>query len=169
MKKIIPLSLVMLLVFSLARAQAPETDTAAQAEITRLGFITGKWQGKGWMIGQDRVKREFDQTEDIRFKLDSTAILIEGKGVADGKVIHNAMAVVTYNKTDNNYSFYSYLANGRKGEYKGELINGAFFWYPADNIRYIISISDKGQWYETGEINMGTSWFQFFEMTLNKQ
>ncbi|MEQ8532897.1 MAG: hypothetical protein RIB86_13680, partial [Imperialibacter sp.] len=92
----------------------------------------------------------------------------EGKGTAEGKVIHNAMAIISWNKTDNNYSFYSYLSTGRKSEFKGELIEEAFYWYPADNMRYIISINDKGQWYEKGEINMGTSWFQFFEMTLDK-
>ncbi|MEQ9097697.1 MAG: hypothetical protein RIF36_22660 [Imperialibacter sp.] len=168
MKTIIHLILVILLVPFIGWAQAPETDVIAKTEVTRLGFITGQWGGKGWMYGQDRVRREFDQVEDIRFKLDSTAILIEGKGFSGSKAIHNALAIVTFNKSENNYSFYSYLSTGRKGEFKGELIGEEFYWYPAENMRYIISINDKGQWYEKGEINMGTSWFQFFEMTLDK-
>ncbi|WP_339814094.1 hypothetical protein [uncultured Imperialibacter sp.] len=168
MQTITHLILVILLVPVIGWAQAPETDALAKAEVTKLGFITGRWEGKGWMYGQDRVRREFDQVEDIKFKLDSTAILIEGKGSSGGKNVHNAMAIITFNKSDNNYSFYSYLSTGQKGEFKGELIGEEFYWYPAENMRYIISINGKGQWYEKGEINMGTSWFQFFEMTLDK-
>jgi hypothetical protein len=168
MKTITHLILVTLLIPSMGWAQAPETNALSKAEVTRLGFITGRWEGKGWMFGQDRVKREFDQVEDIKFKLDSTAILIEGKGSSEGTVIHNAMAIVTFNKSENYYSFYSYLSTGQKGEFKGELIGEEFYWYPAENVRYIISINEKGLWYEKGEINMGSSWFQFFEMTLDK-
>ncbi len=121
------------------------------------------------MMGQDRAKHEFSQTENVQFKLDSTAILIEGKGMSQGKVIHNALAVVRFDKTNNQYSFQSFLQNGREGNCKAELIDGKMCWYPSDNMRYIISINENGQWFEIGEINMQNNWYQFFEMTLNKE
>lgn len=159
----------MVLFTSISYAQDTETNQISKKEVSKLAFIAGEWKGKGWMMGQDRQKHPFDQTESIRYKLDSTAILIEGLGMDNGKVIHNAMAIVTYNKTDNNYTFHSYLANGREGKYKAELIGDKLYWYPMDNMRYIISINNKGQWYETGEMKRGEQWFQFFEMALDKK
>jgi len=159
--------LTSILITNYSIGQSFETDSISQSEVSKLQFIIGKWEGKGWMMGPNG-KSEFDQTENIQFKLDSTAILIEGLGKTNGMVIHNAMAVVTFNKTDGDYTFQSYLQNGRKGEFKAELIDEKFYWYPNDNIRYIISLNDKDQWFEIGEMKRGESWFQFFEMTLDR-
>ena len=83
-------------------------------------------------------------------------------------IIHNAMAIVSYNKKGANYTFQSYLQNGRKGEFKGELLDGKFYWYPSVNMRYIIELNEKDQWYEIGEIKRDEIWYQFFEMTLDR-
>ncbi len=150
-------------------AQNFETDHESQTEILKLGFLTGSWEGKGWMMGSDGQKHHFDQTEAVSFKLDSTAILIEGNGEADGRSIHNALAVVSFNKESKDYKFTSWLSSGRGGQFKGSLIGDKFYWYPNENMRYVISINDKGQWYETGEMKQDDKWFQFFEMTLDKK
>jgi len=55
--------------------------------------------------------------------MDGTAILIEGIGTANGAIIHNAMAIITYNKADDNYTFKSYLSSGLGGSFKAELID----------------------------------------------
>ena len=79
------------------------------------------------MIGQDRQRHEFEQTEDIQFKLDGTILLIEGKGTSNGTIIHDALAIVSWDKENDKYNFRSYLVNGRKGEYKAELIDEKFY------------------------------------------
>lgn len=160
---------LMLLLTTTIFAQDIGTDQINKEVVSKLAFIVGDWKGEGWMMGQDGQKHAFVQTETIRFKIDSTAILIEGFGTNNGKAIHNALAILTYNKTDKNYTFHSYLANGREGKFKAELIDNKLYWYPMDTMRYIIFINEKGQWYETGEMNRGEQWFQFFEMTLNEQ
>ncbi|MHA6281169.1 hypothetical protein ACXYMT_13390 [Salinimicrobium sp. CAU 1759] len=154
---------------SIANAQDSETDIEAQKAISQLEFIVGDWKGTGWMMGRDGQKHPFNQTENIKFKLDSTAILIEGLGKSNEIITHNAMAIVTYDKSEKNYNFRSYLSTGRGGDFKAELIDGKFYWYPNENMRYIISLNNKGQWYETGEIKRDNEWVQFFEMTLDKQ
>jgi len=164
------ITLLFLLVgFGVSTAQSFKTDSIAKREVLKLSFIVGQWQGSGWTYSQDRSRHTFDQSESISFKLDSTAILIEGVGTNTGKVIHNALAVITWNSEQNNYSFNSYMASGRKGQFRGELVGNQFHWYINDNLRYIIFINDKGQWYEKGEMNQGGNWFQFFEMTLDKK
>lgn len=164
------LLLIYLLVFSPSLfSQDIETDQESKSEIKKLAFIVGNWKGTGWMMGRDGQKHNFIQTEKISFKLDSTAILIEGLGLDNGKVIHNAMAIINFKKDSKSYNFRSYLANGRNGDFKAELIDGVLYWYPNDNIRYIISLSASGQWVEVGEMKRGSEWFKFFEMTLEKQ
>jgi hypothetical protein len=160
--------LLIIICSNISLAQSVEPDSLSRAKISELAFLSGNWRGSGWMYGQDRQRYEFEQTEDIKFKLDSTILLIEGLGTSKGTTIHNALAVVSFNNESDNYSFNSYLANGRKGEFKAEIIDGKFYWYPMENMRYIIEIDDAGRWYEKGEYNNQGSWFQFFEMTLEK-
>jgi hypothetical protein len=169
MKTKILLLAITLFLTEYAFAQSFATDTLAQTEIAKLGFLTGKWQGNGWMMRPDGQKADFDQTEHVQFKLDSTVLLIEGVGQHEGRIVHNAMAIVSYNQEATNYTFQSYLQNGRKGEFTGELLDGKFHWYPNENMRYIIEVNENDQWYETGEIKQGDNWYQFFEMTLDRK
>lgn len=152
-----------------AFGQNVETDPKSKSAIKELGFMVGNWEGKGWMIGADRNRHEFNQTEQIQFKIDSTALLIEGQGIANNIVVHNALAIVTFAGEENHYDFNSFLQNGRKGAFKAEIKDQVFYWYPSESMRYIIQINEAGQWYEIGEINTGDSWFKFFEMTLDKK
>jgi hypothetical protein len=168
MKKQQALAMIFSIFYCLTFAQESETDLQSQQEIVKLNFIVGNWQGSGWMMGRDGQRHNFSQTESIQLKLDSTAILIEGKGMAEGKSIHNAMAIISYNKTDSAYSFHSYLSSGRSGSYNAELKDHKLYWYPGENIRYVIEVNARGQWFEVGEINRGGEWTQFFEMTLDK-
>ena len=56
--------------------QSSETDSLSKSKISELKFMVGNWKGSGWMMGKEG-KSNFEQTEKIHFKLDSTAILIE--------------------------------------------------------------------------------------------
>ena len=167
MKTILTIVLTTFLV-SQSFSQSYETDSISKSKITELGFIVGNWKGKGWMVGQGG-KSEFEQTEKIQFKLDSTAILIEGIGKTNGKIVHNALAILTYNKKDQNYSFISYLQNGQNAVFKAEFIDNKLYWYPSENVRYIIWLNENGQWYEKGEFKREENWNQFFETTLDRE
>lgn len=161
---------IICLVFTLgSHGQSLSTDSISQKEVGKLAFIVGEWEGEGWKMERDGKKHTFTQSENIQFKLDGTALLIEGLGKDKGQIIHNALAIITYNKAENNYSFNSFLSSGLGGSFKAELLDGKLYWYPNEYVRYIISLNDKGQWYETGEMNRQDNWFQFFEMTLNKK
>lgn len=151
-----------------AGQQSFEVNEVAKAEVSRLSFMEGKWKGSGWMIAQDQKRYTFEQEENIQIKLGGTALLIEGRGTSEGNVIHNALAIITDSEGDGKYDFTSFLQNGRKGTFKAELIDEKLFWYPTEQVRYIIEINENGQWFETGEYNAGGTWVKFFEMTLSK-
>jgi hypothetical protein len=59
----------------------------------------------------------------VVFKLDSTAILVEGLGEGQGTVIHDALAIITYDSGNQKYNFRSYLSSGRQGAYPAEIID----------------------------------------------
>jgi hypothetical protein len=149
-------------------AQVNQTDKASQKAIRQLEFMAGDWKGNGWIMGRDGNRHNFEQTEKVQFKLDSTVMLVEGLGKTNGVVTHNALAIISFNKADENFSFRSYLSTGLGGTFTGEVKEDAFFWYPNEQMRYIIRINEDGQWYEKGEMNRGGDWFQFMEMTLDR-
>lgn len=168
MKNKIILILIFMHFHIISWGQEYQTDSVAQAEITRLQFMLGRWEGTGWMMGMDGERHLFDQTEYIQFKVDSTLLLIEGRGRSQGKTIHHALAVVSYDKQARNYIFQSYLSDGRNGSFEAELIGDKFYWYPNEMIRYVIGLNDQGKWNEVGQMKRNDTWFQFFEMTLDK-
>ena len=155
-------------------AQSPPQLTDAHREaMAKLDFLAGQWSGSGWMMQQGGVKHNFEQTENIRWKLDNTVLMIEGQGKSEGRIIHDALALISYNPHEEIYRFQSHLATGMSGDYTAELLDDQTFrWLlemPGRTIRYTITINEKGQWFETGEFKMGDNWMQFFEMTLEKQ
>lgn len=62
-----------LLISTMGFSQTSETDSISKAKIKKLDFMVGNWKGTGWMMGRNG-KSEFEQTERIEFKLDSTAV-----------------------------------------------------------------------------------------------
>ncbi|MCE7055045.1 hypothetical protein LZF95_10200 [Algoriphagus sp. AGSA1] len=151
-----------------ASSQNFELNKEAKQELKKLEFLIGEWKGKGWMMNQSREKMSFDQTEKVTLKLGGTALLIEGQGEANGQNVHNALAIVKMGKENGKYDFHSYLQSNQHGTYESELVGEVFYWYPTNNVRYVIKINEKGQWYEIGEANAGGTWYQFMEMTLDK-
>ena len=150
-------------------SQEIKTNIVVKKEVSKLAFLVGQWNGTGWMMNQDQQKHNFTQTENIQFKLDSTAILVEGEGKSNNVIIHNAMAIISFNVDSNNYSFHSYLQNRKGGQFKGELVGKKFIWFPSSDSRFVIEINKKGQWVEVGEFKQNGEWQKFFEMTLDKQ
>jgi hypothetical protein len=168
MKTFTTIILMCCITAGMARTQLYSVDETSKAEISKLEFMCGNWEGSGWMMGRDGQRHEFRQTEDLRFKLEGTALLIEGHGESNGETVHKALAIVRWNKEKEEYTFSSFLPDGRGGDFRAELKDGKFYWYPNEFITYIISLNEKGQWYETGEMKRGEQSYQFFEMTLDR-
>lgn len=157
---------------------AQEGQMNSKVAMEKLAFLEGQWSGTGWQIGQDRQKHTFSQTEDISFQANGEVLLIKGLGKTadeegEEKIIHNAIAMVSYNPVEKHYDFRSYVAGRGSGNFSGKVIKENHFeWYletPQSKIKYTITLNDQGQWHEKGEMAMGDNWFQFFEMTLDKK
>jgi len=165
---------------------------ADPAPMRRVDFLEGRWQGEGWIdLGPGRRER-FAQTEVVESRLGGAALLIEGQGVqprppgsgaagagdeeaGEPVVIHQALAVLTYDAAGQRYAVRAYLSDGRAVDAEAQVVDGALVWGfrpdpsgPA-RVRYTIRLSDAGEWAETGDVSLdGQTWRPFFEMTLRR-
>lgn len=171
MQKLLLLTVWSLLLSTTLMAQEKISPEKLEA-MKQLEFMVGQWSGTGWRMDHQGQKQTFNQTENIQWKLDRAIMMIEGQGKKDDTVVHDALAIVSYNETEANYNFRSYLATGREGSYTATLEdNQTFIWTidaPGVTIRYTIQIKDD-HWHEIGEMKRGEQWFLFFEMDLKRK
>lgn len=165
------ISIIMGVSFAFGQADKGSID-AQRAEMKKLDAMIGQWKGSGWNQ-QGKEKETFTGTETIQRKIDGLALLVEGKFVnKENVVIHETLAVFSYNSTSKDYDFNTFLSNGRKGQYTLKAEGDGWQWglsFPGVMIRYHIKLT-ADTWHETGEISMdeGKTWRQIFEMTLKK-
>jgi hypothetical protein len=156
--------------FSISAQNEPSTELL-RAEMSKLDKMVGQWKGSGWI--QQGAKREtFSGTETVQRKIDGLALLVEGKfSNPEGKVIHETLAVLSFDPKAKSYDFRTYLANGMSGNHNFKLLADGYEWgfqFPAGNIRYIIK-TNNDVWFETGEFSKdGKTWMKIFEMKLDK-
>jgi hypothetical protein len=142
-----------------------------RGEVKKLESLVGQWKGSGWI--QQGAKREnFTGTETVQRKIDGLALLVEGKfSNAEGKIIHETLAVLSFKPDAKKYEFRTYLANGMSGSHDFKLLADGYEWgfqFPNGNIRYVIK-TNNDVWFETGEFSKdGKTWMKIFEMKLEK-
>lgn len=165
------ISIVLGVSIAFGQADKPSVD-ALRGEMKKLDAMVGNWKGAGW-IQQGKEKENFTGSETVQRKIDGLALLVEGKFTnPEGKVIHETLAVLSYNPTSKDYDFNTFLFNGRKGQYTLKAAGQDWQWgfsFSSGTVRYTIKLT-ADTWHEIGEISMdeGKTWRQFFEMTLKK-
>jgi hypothetical protein len=166
-------TLLLLLAFALpVWAQTSPSVSTKINEMKKLDYMIGEWKGTGWME-RPGMRETFAGTEIIQSKVGGLALLVEGKFKdKDGKVVHETLAVISYNEKTKSYNFRTYLATGTEGEHELKLLEGGWQWgfqFPQGNVRFTFKLSDKGEWREIGEFSAdGKTWRQFLELNLQK-
>jgi hypothetical protein len=62
-------------------------DSLSKSEMAKLGFITGEWDGSGWMMTPSGEKIQLDYHVKIKYKLDSVVMLLEGMEISREQII----------------------------------------------------------------------------------
>jgi hypothetical protein len=152
----------------------------ALREMEKLRFLTGRWEGTGWVEHAPGQRQNIRSGEEVQFKLDGVVLLIEGihhmrvPGQSSDMKIHHALATVTYDESAKDYRFRALKSDNQSVDARGQLARGAFVWGFTDprmgQLRFTIRLTRDGRWEEIGERSAdGKTWVQFFEMTLAKR
>jgi hypothetical protein len=156
------------------------TLASANDEMRKLDFLAGEWKGEAWIQMGPGKPSYIVQTERVQSKLGGQVLLVEGLGrnrLADGaagEIVHDALAVISWNAEKKTYRFATWVAG--KGELETTLdltSPTTAVWamdVPKGRMRYTIRLTEKGEWNEIGEFTRdgGATWSKFFDMTLTK-
>lgn len=156
------------------------TTVFASDEMKKVDFLVGDWEGEATVqMGPGKPQR-IRQTETVRSKLGGKVLLIEGLGKrlnedgTLGEVVHDALAVVSWEDAKKAHRFSGYTAQYGSMETTLDVREGPVaVWMmdvPSGKTRYTITLTEKGEWHEVGEFSRdGSKWMKFFEMTLTKK
>ena len=176
--------LVMVLVAFPMAALAQEPEKAAKPpyqEMRKLDFLVGEWSGEAWIqMGPEGKRETVIQTEKVQPRLGGKLLLIEGlgrerlEGGVAGKVVHDALAIVSWDPEKDHYRFIGYVADRPGVDTILEVGDNTAVWGlttpQGGRVRYTIRLTEKGEWNEIGEFSRdGQAWKKFFEMTLRKK
>jgi hypothetical protein len=155
------------------------THVFAADEMRKLDFLVGDWKGEATVQMGPGKTEHVVQTESVKSKLGGKVLLIEGLGKrknADGslgEVVHDALAVISWDEAKKTYRFSGYTA--QYGAMETTLDEGKYntwIWgsdVPGGRMRYTIRLTKDWEWNEVGEFSAdGAHWMKFFEMTLKK-
>jgi hypothetical protein len=178
MKKVAPICLLLAALIS-NKIIAQPSEAVAKEKMKPFTHWAGHWQGESAIQMGPGAQKKSNVDEHLEFKLDGVIMLIEGIGKStegsENKIVHHAMAILSFDQTTNQYKFNSYLKDGRSTQAWLNIVEeGKYQWgfdTPNGKIKYSITLdSSKKSWNEIGEISNdnGATWVKFFEMNLKK-
>jgi hypothetical protein len=163
-----------------SQVSAQPSEAVAKEKMKPFAHWAGHWTGEGSMQMGPGEPSKSTVDEYLEFKLDGAVLQIEGIGKApdaekESKIVHNALAILYYDQSTNQYKFNTFLKDGRNAmAWFNILGEGKYQWgfdVPSGKIRYSITIDPvANKWNEVGEFSNdnGTTWMKFFEMNLKK-
>ncbi|MGE0132998.1 MAG: hypothetical protein AB7U82_33395 [Blastocatellales bacterium] len=169
---------VLILVVAPALASAQTHVSSNSAEMRKLDFLLGAWEGEGWMDFGPGQRRASKVKESVQAKAGGSVLMIEGLGKAKmpGKdeeaVVHNAFATVWYDGREKRFRMMAWRA-GESVDADITIGDKNLVWGFRDSragqIRFTIKLDEAGRWFEIGEMSRdGSNWNKFFEMTLKR-
>jgi hypothetical protein len=171
-----------LLLATLPAAASAQQQPASAAPAPSTGermapfdWLLGEWRGSGWTTLPDGSRHRFESHELVSTKLSGNALLIEGRHHEPGRpdrLVHDALALITWDNRASGYRFRSALANGMGGDFPVEPTPDGFTWRidtPGGAVVYTVTHAN-GVWTERGRrTGSDGRTVDFFEMTLRRQ
>jgi hypothetical protein len=178
--RIVVAFLISFISLGLAQTRSAQTPASTQLEeMKKLSFLVGEWKGEGWVEFIPGQRRTSPISETIQSKLGGLVLLLEGLGKTkvpgreEEVVVHNALAVLWYDEKAKLYRMRSFLADGHSVDAEARFTEEGFRWGfqapQGSSIRYTLKLTEKGEWFEIGELSPdGKTWRKFHEMTLQR-
>jgi len=177
MKRIFALFAALAALSTLCFGQAPDFGGKEQAEKMKgLSFLVGEWEGTAkFYRGEQAI--DVKSSEKVEVKAGGTALFVTGvhwiERGANKVVVHDAAAILVYDKAKDVFKLTSQLANGLGGTFELKLDGKGYKWTTpgadGSTMRYTMRITEAGEWHEIGENSTdGKTWVKTMEMTLKK-
>jgi hypothetical protein len=171
-------AVVLVACFLLPRLAAAQAETE-RAEMKKVEFLVGEWDGEGWVAFGPGPHKTFTIHESVQRRLDGLVVVLEGVGRSPGpggqeRITHQALATVAYDPRARVYRLSAYREGSGFTNAEAKVATNSLIWGFSDpragDIRFTIRLDDQGRWTETGETSRdgGKSWHQFLEMTLHR-
>lgn len=164
------------------KALSQPSESTAREKLKPFGHWVGHWSGEGYYQTGSAERQNSTIEEHLTYKLNGTVLQVEGTGTAvdpatgSKTIVHNALAILYYDQSTQQYRFNSFLQDGRHADAWFNIVSdNKYEWgfdLPTGKIRYIITFDEAGTtWNEVGEFSpdKGTNWYTFFGMTLKKR
>ena len=163
--------LVMMAVLLVGATIAAQAADAPSEKMEAFSKMVGVWEGSGSMQRGPDESAKFLSREVVESRLEGAIVVVEGTHWSPDRsaIVHHAMAVIAPAEGEG-YSFSSWLANGRSGDYRAWFEGDDLIWEipsPAGKIRYVITI-EGDKWVEVGKIEREGKWREFFWMNLER-
>jgi hypothetical protein len=143
-----------------AQEPARSSQDVQRESMHKLSFLAGAWSGPVTIVRGPGEPLHRTQTEDVQYKLDGLVMLIEGKSTgADGKVMFNALATVSYDDASHTYRFRAYN-DGHYLDTELTVVDGGFSWQYQAGPAHIVNtmqLTKKGEWSEVTEATVGSN------------
>src|SRR5689334_21177135 len=103
---------VLFVIFFCSVSFVAQTNDAARAEMKKLQWMVGRWEGDVTMSQGPGNTRVINQTENIESKLDGFVITMEGIGKEKGAEVFHAFGVLSYDIMAKKYIFRAFIQEG---------------------------------------------------------
>ena len=127
----------------------------------KLSFLVGSWSGEAHVQRAANAPTTLAQTEEVQFKLDGLALVIEGTGtLTDHTPVLQALGIISYEDETDTYHIRAWN-DGRFLESDVQLLEDgkSLRWgFGVGHIRSssLLQIDKEGQWTETAELIIGS-------------
>ena len=128
----------------------------------KLSFLIGKWSGEARILRGSGEPLELIQTEEAQYRLGGLVLMIEGIGrsKSDGKVVLQALGIVSYDDEAAAYRLRAYN-DGRYLETDvrlGEDGKGIMWGFALGEIKTssVLRVNENGEWTELTEMTIGS-------------
>lgn len=159
---------------TLATAQMPPASAEAREKMGALARLVGEWQGEAHMQTGRDTRQVVAQHELVEWAAGGEALLIRGVGTIQGRVVHDAIAVILWDGSAGRYAMWTYRAGSGPLAPEISVSSDGYSWSfasPGSDIRFVQHFDEAGRWVEIGERSPdhGETWYAFFDMALTKR
>ena len=157
---------------TLAGAYAQTSDLAQKQAVKKLDWLLGEWTGEA-VTNMGNQKSTVKMRETIKSMQGGNMLLITGLGSEKDSVVHDALAVVSYDGQKQKYRWTAWRPpGGYYSEVEIKVGEKSFEWQTdvqGGKTRYKAFLNEKEQWIETGEFSKDSiKWYLFLTMTMNR-